>query len=115
VRYVDFAKLRLQSRTVFRAVAALAEDDPAPTYQALPGVVATYADAVALDQVFTTALADLPLFPPAAQAEVEGTQIAIAGIVADGPALFDNADVGTLLVAALNGIAAIEALGCRGF
>jgi hypothetical protein len=115
VRYVDFAKLRLQSRVVFRTVAALAEDDPAPTYQALPGVIATYADAVALDQVFTTALADLALFPSDAQAQIEGTQIAIAGIVADGPALFDNTDVGTLLVAAVNGIAAIEALGCRGF
>ena len=115
VRYVDFTKLRAQSRTVFRTVAALAEKDPAPVFVPGGSVVASYEDAVALEQVFATALVDLAVFDPAGQAEIQATHATLASIVADGPAAFDNVDVGTLLTAAAGGIGLLEGLGCRGF
>jgi hypothetical protein len=115
VRHVDFTKLRAQSRTVFRTVAALAEKDPAPVFVPGGSVVASYEDAVALEQVFATALVDLAVFDPAGQAEIQATHATLASIVADGPAAFDNVDVGTLLTAAASGIGLLEGLGCRGF
>ena len=113
VGVVDWKKLETQSRIAFRVAVALAETQTPPAFVPPNPALATYADALALQQVFHAAAPDLSLFPPAdRQAELD-VRDAIDGIVAGGPAAFDSADVGTLLTAALNGIAAIQRLGCR--
>ena len=113
VTVVDWAKLAVQSRIAFRTVAALAETANPPTFVPPNPALATYADAVSLAEVFATARGDLALFPPADQQAIGAVGDAIEQVVLDGPAAFDAADVGTLLGAALNGIAAIQRLGCR--
>jgi hypothetical protein len=44
---------------------------------------------------------------------VQNIGTSVNQIVADGPGQFDNADVGALITAALDGIAAIQRTGCR--
>jgi hypothetical protein len=109
---VDWTKLETQSRIGFRTVVALTETATPPTFVPPHPGLAVY-DALSLRQVFTTAQVDLPLFSPADQAVIMATGTAIEQIVADGPGAFDQADVTTLLTAALDGIAAIQRLGCR--
>ena len=113
VDVVDWTKLEVQSRIGFRTVVALTETPTPPTFVPPNPALATYADAVSLQKVFTTAQVDLPLFPPADQAVITATGVAIDRIVDDGPGAFDGSDVATLLTAALDGIAAIQRLGCR--
>ncbi|MGH7894792.1 MAG: M28 family metallopeptidase [Candidatus Binatia bacterium] len=110
---VDWKKLQAQSRIAFRTVVALAESASPPSYAPAGGVLATFADAQSLRQVFTTAESDLPLFPSDDQQVLTGIRAAIDAIVQAGPDTFDDADVRTLLAVALDGVAAIRRLGCR--
>ena len=110
---VDWTKLETQSRIGFRTVVALTETATPPTFVPPNPALAEYADALSLRQVFTNGQADLALFPPADQQVIMATGAAIEQIVLDGPGAFDQTDVGTLLTAALDGIAAIQRLGCR--
>jgi Zn-dependent M28 family amino/carboxypeptidase len=110
---VDWTKLETQSRIGFRTVVALAEATTPPTFVPPNPALATYADALSLRQVFATAQVDLPLFAPADQGVITATGAAIEQIVHDGAGAFDQADVATLLTAALDGVAAIQRLGCR--
>ncbi|HEV7731588.1 MAG TPA: M20/M25/M40 family metallo-hydrolase [Candidatus Binatia bacterium] len=109
---VNMDKLEAQSRIAFRLGVTLAESPTNLTFSAPPSGLATYNDAVSLNDVFSNAIADLPLFTPADQVIVQQTQLDIAAIVADGPANFDSDDVNTLLNAALSTLAAIDRVGC---
>ena len=109
---VDWAKLAIQSRIAFRTVVALAETATSPTFVPPNPALAAYEDSLSLQQVFQRAQADLPLFPPADQQVIVATGDTIDQIVLDGPAAFDPDDVVVLLNAALDGIAAIQRLGC---
>ena len=110
---VDWAKLAKQARIALRAVANLADTTTPPAFVAPNPALAAFADALTLQQVFTIATPDLPLFSPADQQVFTGVRTAIDQIVADGPAAFDQGDVAVLVNAALDGIAAIQRLGCR--
>jgi len=110
---VNFPKLRAQSRIAFRLVVALAETTTSPTFTPPDPALATYADAVVLNEVVHRGGADLALFPPSDQALLQGTDAGLAAIVADGPAQFDAGDVSTLLGDAVQTLAALARLGCR--
>jgi len=109
---VDWAKLEVQSRIGFRTVVALTETQTPPAFVPPNPGLASYEDAVTLRQVFQTAQSDLALFPPADQQVIAATGNTIEQIVLDGPGAFDSSDVTILLTAALDGIAAIQRLGC---
>lgn len=109
---VDWAKLGKQARIGLRVTQALADADVPPAFVPPNPALAEYRDAVTLAHVFETGLADQALFGPADRQVLLDTRDAIAAIVADGPATFDQGDVAVLLGAALDGIAAIARLGC---
>jgi hypothetical protein len=110
---VDWTKLGKQGRIAFRVVAELANTATPPAFVPPNPNLASYADALTLQRVFDTAGPDIPLFSPADQTILTGIRNTIDQIVLDGPAAFDQTDVGNLLTAALDGIAAIQRLGCR--
>jgi hypothetical protein len=110
---VDWAKLAKQGRIALRTVAALGETSTPPTFVPPNPGLASFADAVTLQQVFMRAQPDLALFPPSDQQVIMGVADTLDQVVADGPALFDPGDVVLLLQTALDGIAAIQRLGCR--
>jgi hypothetical protein len=110
---VDWTKLAKQGRIALRTVSALAEATTPPTFVPPNPALASFADALTLQQVFTRAQPDLALFSPADQQVIMGVADALDQIVTDGPAMFDQGDVAILLQTALDGIAAIQRLGCR--
>ena len=111
---VDWAKLAKQGRIGLRVTMELADTATPPTFvPPNPAALATYADALTLQQVFGTSIPDLDLFSPADQQRLLGVRDTIDQIVADGPAAFDSQDIAILLSAALDGIDAIIGLGCR--
>jgi hypothetical protein len=112
ISIVNIDKLKSQSRIAFRLGVTLAEAPAALTFAGATPGLARYEDAVALNDIFTAALADLPRFSPSDQNVIQQVQGDIAAIVADGPANFDANDVNTLLNAALQSLAAIQRLGC---
>lgn len=109
---VNVDKLEAQSRIAFRLGVTLAEAPGTLSFAGPTPGLAKYADAVALNDIFTTALADLSRFSPSDQAIVQQVQSDIAAIVADGEANFDSSDVNTLLNAAIQSLGAIQRLGC---
>lgn len=113
VGIVTFPKLRAQSRLAFRLVAALAETPTPPAFVPPLPALATYEDAVVLSQVIAAGQADLALFSAADQALLQSVAAELAAIVSDGPGLFDNADVSTLILRAVDVLGALGRLGCR--
>src|SRR6185503_13564121 len=112
ISIVNVDKLKAQSRIAFRLGVTLAEaPGTLPFAGSTPGL-ANYEDAVALNEIFSAALVDLPRFSPSDQTLMQNVQSDIAAVVADGPANFDSDDVNTLLNAALQSLAAIQRLGC---
>lgn len=107
-RFVDFTKLASQSRIAYRVTADLAEGDVAPRFVAPSAALATYADAVALDAIFTRAAPDLRRFPPVARRKLQRIVADVAAIVARGPDAFGAGDVGVLLDAAVESLDAID-------
>jgi hypothetical protein len=113
VSKVDWAKLAKQGRIAFRVANELANTTTPPTFIPPNPNLASFADALTLQRVFTLAQPDLALFPPADQVVVANIKTTIDQIVLDGEAAFDQTDVANLLTAALDGIAAIQRLGCH--
>ena len=112
---VDFPKLREQSVIGFRLAVALAETDTLPTFTPPDPALATFDDALVLDDVFRAGLADLPLFSPVDQTTVSDLQAKIAAIVADGPENFGPDDIAAMLLGTVDAIDAILRLPCGRF
>ena len=114
-RFVDFDKAASQSRIAFRTTVELAEAARTPDFVAPNPNLAVYADAITLDTIFRRSAYDLGRFPPAERERVQRVIADVAAIVARGPDAFGPADVTTVLGAAVDTLAAIEAsLGCAG-
>ena len=77
--------------------------------------VATYEDAVALDQVVQLGLDDLDRFDPADQAILTDFAALVAALVADGEANFDAGDIGPLLAGAAQVVNLLTSGECDGF
>ncbi|MCK6554528.1 M28 family peptidase [Candidatus Binatia bacterium] len=112
---VDFGKLEKQTRVAYELALALANAASPPAFVAPSPALATYADAVAIDELLTAALADLSMFSAADQLLLTGAQVEIAAIVAAGPGNFDSADVLTLLLDTLDLVDALTRTECDGF
>lgn len=112
---VDFGKLEQQARRAYDLTIALADTNSPPTFVAPNPALATYGDAVVLDEVLTAGLADLSLFAPADQTALANSQSAIHAIVVDGPGNFDSGDVTTLLLRTVDVIDLLTRTACDGF
>lgn len=112
---VDFGKLEQQTRRAYDLTIALANTTSPPVFVAPNPALATYADAVILDEVLTAGLADLSLFAPADQTALMNSQATIHALVLDGPGNFDSADVTTLLLRTVDVIDLLTRTACSGF
>lgn len=113
---VDFGKLEKQTRRGYDVTVELANTATPPVFTT-PGLplLATYADAVILDEVLTAGLADLALFAPADQTALSNARAAIHAIAVAGAGNFDNGDVGVLLSNTVNVIDILTRTTCDGF
>ncbi len=114
-RFVNFRKVEAQSLGAFRLTLELAETKTRPSFVPPNPSLVVYDDAVALDAVFTTAVANLGIFPSADQVVLQGIQQQVAKIVADGASAFDLEDIAATLVASIQAIDVLTRLGCQGF
>ena len=115
VGVVDFAKLEKQGKIAFRLVRSLADTATPPSFSAPSAALATFEDAVVLNDVIDAGVADLSLFSAADQATVLQVQADLNAIVADGPGNFDSGDVTTLLLSALDVLDVLTRIPCDGF
>lgn len=115
LRIVNFRKLREQSQIAFRTTVALAEQAERPAFVAPNPQLAAYEDALSLDETLGTAVTDAGLFSTGDAGVLRTAADNVRRVVAEGPAAFDGGDVGTVLVAALDTLGALERLGCRKF
>ena len=112
-RFVNFKKLKAQSRSAFRLIVELAETSTLPGFTPPLSPLATFDDAVAIDQVLTTTLSDLSFFGTEEQASLEALQTQLAAIVSEGPGAFDLGDVVTVLNSTLQAIDLLAGLDCQ--
>lgn len=115
VAVVDFTKLDQQTRLGYDLTTAVADVASPPTFAGQNPALASYEDAVIISDVLTAGLADLSLFAPADQMELQQIQAEIAAIVADGAANFDSNDVSTLLNDTAGVIDLLTRTACDGF
>ncbi len=111
---VDFSKLDQQMKIGIELSAGLVDGSVTPTFNG-SAPVATYADAVALDGLVASALADLDLFSPADQATVQAYADTVSGIVADGVSGFGPEDLGPLLGGASAVVSILASGECDGY
>jgi hypothetical protein len=109
---VDFWKLRFQVKIGFDAVHKLVEGDRVPFSGTNP--VATFENAVTINDIGNRAVADIGRFDPSQQAVLLQFHDALNAIVAAGPANFGEDDIGTLLSAALNFVNIVSTGQCDG-
>jgi hypothetical protein len=97
----------------FDVVHALVEGDRVPFSGSTP--IATFEDAVAINNVANRAIADISRFDPSQQATLLQFHDNLNAIVARGPANFGAADVGTLLSGAASAVSLLSTGKCDGF
>ena len=112
---VDRQKLALQTRIALHVTANLAETDAPPPFRGPSAAPVTFADALAIHDVFSRAQVDLPLFPPDDRAVIAQIGSDLSAVVAAGPGAFGPQQVGVVANAALQGIAALTRLPCQAF
>jgi len=110
---VDFGKLAQQSDIGLAVTRSLVETTTPPAITS--GPLATYADAVVINDVLNTGVVDIGLFSPADQATLLIIQDNLNAIVAAGPGSFDGAALGTLLGSTLNLVTLLTQIDCDGF
>ena len=112
---VDFDKLDEQYLTARRLVEDLTDRDDTPTLATgLP--LATYEDAVIVDDLFDRLSADLGLLTPQQQTAFLGHLATVQGVVDAGPEAFDNDAMLAVLLAAAPVVNDILSTGtCDGF
>lgn len=115
VEFLDFGKLRLQTHIAFRTALALTETSAPPPFVGPNPSLATFTDLQRVAGVVQTGQVDLGLFTPADQTLIAGISTTLQGLLADGPGAFDSADVGTLLLSALDTVNALRRVACQKF
>ena len=95
---VDFAKLEQQTRTAYDLTVALADTASPPAFMSPNPALATFADAVTLDEILTAGAGDVGLFSPADQTRLLQIQAEIHGFVTAGEPNFDSNDILTMLL-----------------
>jgi len=112
---VDRQKLALQTRIALHVTANLAETDAPPPFRGPSAALVTFADALAIHDVFSRAQVDLPLFPSDDRAVIAQIGSDLSAVVAAGPDEIGPQQVGVVANAALQGIAALTRLPCQAF
>lgn len=112
---VDFAKLEEQARIALDLTVELANTLTPPGFVAPSAALATFEDAVLLNDVLNAGVADLGLFSPGQQATLLSAQSDMNAIVAAGAGAFDAGSVTTTLLSALDVLGALETIDCAGF
>ena len=113
VGVVDWGKLAIQTDIATKVTEDLVAG-PKPAF--VPNTpLATYADAVSLDDVVTTALVDIDRFTGMPRAQLEQFHTDLDAAVAAGPGAFNDTTVGTLLAGAANAVNLLTNGPCDGF
>jgi Zn-dependent M28 family amino/carboxypeptidase len=115
VSVVDFDKLHKQAKIGFKVTRSLIDTDTPPPFIAPAAPLATYEDAVVINDVLNDGVADLALFTPADQATLLQFQSDLNAMVADGPGNFDSADVTALLLGTIDVVGILTNIDCDGF
>lgn len=115
---VDWGKLHAEADVLYRTASALARSTSGggfvtPAWTVQP--TAAYTDAVRLKAIIDRAEADFDRFPQSLLDELAPHRANLDQIVADGPALFDDADQSTLLGAASTAVDLLTYGDCDGF
>ena len=113
VGVVDFGKLDKQ----VAIATALTEDlvnGARPTFVG-NAPLATYADAVSLQDVVSHAMADIGRFNATQQQQLQDFLTLLNQVVADGPANFDATDINPVLAGAVNAVNILTSGACDGF
>jgi hypothetical protein len=113
LKVVDFTKLEQQVNIGHRLAKDLIAGTKATFSATNP--LATYEDAVTLAGVTNSATSDLGRFTAEQQATLNTFRDALNVIVADGPAAFDNDDVGTVIAGAASAVQILSTGVCDGF
>ncbi len=114
VSVVDFDKLDQQVAIAAELTEQLASGALTPVFNG-SAPTATYADAVALDDVVQRSQADLDRFSPGDQATLTAFAAQLAAVVAEGESNFDAADIGPLLSGAVQVVGILTNGECDGF
>ena len=113
VGVVDFGKLAIQTDIATKLTKDLVAG-PAPTF--VPNTpLATFDDAVALNDVVNQAIVDIDRFTGTPRAQLQQFHDDLNAVVAAGAGQFDAADVSTLLGGALNAVSLLTSGTCDGF
>src|SRR3954466_13944613 len=113
VGVVDFGKLDKQVAIATKLTKDLVAG-AAPTFVG-NSPAATYADAVSLAGVVNAANADIGRFTPTQQQQLQDFRTLLNQVVADGPANFDDTDIGNVLSGAVNAVNLLTSGSCDGF
>lgn len=111
---VDFGKLYRQINIASQLTTDLASGALTPTFDG-SAPLATYEDAVSINNVLQLALNDLNRFTPSQQATIQSAASAIANIVASGSGNFGGGDINTLLGNAVALVSLLASGDCDGF
>jgi hypothetical protein len=114
VSVVDFGKLERQSDVGVRLARALVAGAGRPPFVA-SAPLATFDDAVALNDVAQDAVQDLARFTPQQQTQLLDFRDDLAAMVAAGPGEFGSDDVSTLLGGAASAVGILATGVCDGF
>ncbi len=114
ISVVDFDKLYQQIRIAAALTDRLANDDVVPAFDGAPAL-ATFADAQSLSMLIQEALPDIGRFTPGQQATISAHAATMAAIVDAGEGAFDNGDVNTMLLVALEVVSLLSTGECDGF
>jgi hypothetical protein len=112
---VDFGKLEKQTQRGYALTLALANTLTPPTFAGTNPALATFADAVVLDEILSAGVGDLGLFSPADQADLTNIQSVIHTMVLDGEVNFDSTDITNLLLGTLDVVDILTRTACDGF
>jgi hypothetical protein len=114
-KYLDYAKLKLQTHIAFRTALALTETSSPPPFAGPNPTLASFTDLERVAAVVQAGQADLALFSPADQTLIANANATLQAMVAAGPGAFDSGDVGVLLVTAIDVVNALRRVPCQKF
>jgi hypothetical protein len=114
VGVVDFWKLDQQAKLTYQLAQSLIQADGRPPFTA-GTPPATFDDALSLQAVTNSAIADLARFTAAQQTQLLKFRDDLNAIVAGGAAAFDSADVSTLVGGAATAVSILTSGTCDGF
>ncbi|HEY3723900.1 MAG TPA: M28 family peptidase [Acidimicrobiia bacterium] len=114
VGVVDFWKLDQQAKLTYQLARSLIQADGRPPFTT-GTPLATFDDALSLQAVTSSAIADLGRFTAEQQSQLLKFRDDLNAIVAGGPAAFDSADISTLVSGAATAVSILTSGTCGGF